>query len=109
MKLTGKKSVHGENQLEHILKPKHQWRQKLGTEDPRPFLSAAAKLAAATGSDVGLVEQGKRGVVKADLRTGLVVIIRGDKTSPTGNRIETAFFNKNPSKYIAKKLRTPHR
>jgi hypothetical protein len=99
-KLFSSRATHGKNQLEHLLKPEHLWREKLGSSDPRPFIAAAARLARETGRDIAQIKQRNGSVLKCDMRTGLVVIVKSDAASKTGNSLETAFFNETPKKYI---------
>lgn len=99
-KLYSSRAKHGMNQLDHLLKPEHRWREKLGSNDPRPFIAAAARLAQKTGQGIAQVEQRNGSTLKCDMRTGLVVIVKPDVSSETGHSLETAFFNENPKDYL---------
>src|SRR3989344_957866 len=82
--------AHGENQLTHILKSDHAWAEKLGTEDPYTVLSLAYHIAVSSESHVlQFTDLRNKKVIKYDPDQEVVVIIQGDKKSPTGNRIET--------------------
>jgi hypothetical protein len=93
---------HGESQLTHILKADHEWRNKLGTEDPGTVLSLAHRIAISTEPHVLQFTSGKN-VAKYDSEQKVVVLIRESKESPTGSLIVTAFPV--DSSYVTGKLK----
>lgn len=102
----GRRAQHGENQLKHILKPEHQWKQKLGTDDPRMIVKQAAEIASQTGEYIAEMKQANGSIIKCDVRTGLVVIIKPDAASVSGHSIETAFMaGRGAEAYLRGKLK----
>jgi hypothetical protein len=83
---------HGPNQLTHIMKPGHGWLEKIGTESPETVLNLAHRISNSTADHVLQFTDARMGyTIKYDTSQRICVVIRGDKTSPTRNRLVTVF------------------
>jgi len=86
----GREEEHGPNQLTHILKPEHGWRDKFGTEDPDTILNLASGIARSCESHIRQYTQEDGKVIKYDMRQNIVVILLQEETTSKW-RIETSF------------------
>lgn len=101
----GRRAKHGANQLEHIMKRQHQWKEKLGMEDPKLIIPLAAEIAGKTSEHIAEMRGSNGNILKCDARSGLVVIIKPDAASETGHSIETAYMTKGRvDLYLQRKL-----
>lgn len=110
-KLYSRHKLVVKNQVEHFLKGKdgkqdHQWKEKLGTDDPKVIIQFAAAVAALTGDSIAEKKQANGNIMKCDARTGVVVIVKPDTASETGYSIETAFMPEDGiESYLGSKLK----
>lgn len=97
---------HGETQLDHIMKKKHNWSALADMEHPETVLSVASSIARSQSPSICQFDAGNGVIAKYCTDQMITVLIKEDPYSTSGVRIETAFPTE--SGYVINKIDKGH-